>query len=90
MTKAELISAVQKANKDVSKRAVEDIIDTTFSTLGRAIKKEARFAYPSFGVFTVRNRKARQGRNPKTGETITIKPSRTIGFRPAPTLKKSL
>ncbi len=90
MTKAELISAVQKANKDVSKRAVEDIIDMTFSTLGRAIKKEARFAYPGFGVFTVRNRKGRQGRNPKTGEIITIKPSRTIGFRPAPTLKKSL
>ncbi len=90
MTKAELISAVQKANKDVSKRAVEDIIDMTFSTLGRAIKKDARFAYPGFGVFTVRNRKGRQGRNPKTGEIITIKPSRTIGFRPAPTLKKSL
>lgn len=90
MTKAELISAVQKANKDVSKRAVEDIMDMTFSTLGRAIKKEARFAYPGFGVFTVRNRKGRQGRNPKTGEIITIKPSRTIGFRPAPALKKSL
>jgi DNA-binding protein HU-beta len=90
MTKSELISAVQKANKDVSKRAVEDILDTTFSTLGRTIKKEARFAYPGFGVFTVRNRKGRQGRNPKTGEIITIKPSRTIGFRPAPVLKRSL
>jgi DNA-binding protein HU-beta len=90
MTKVELISAVQKSNKDVSKRAVEDIIDTTFSTLGRAIKKDTRFAYPGFGVFTVRNRKARQGRNPKTGETINIKPSKTVGFRPAPVLKKSL
>ena len=90
MTKAELISAVQKANKDVSKRAVEDVLDTTFSTLGRAIKKDTRFAYPGFGVFTIRNRKGRQGRNPKTGAIITIKPSRTVGFRPAPALKKSL
>jgi DNA-binding protein HU-beta len=90
MTKAELISAVQKSNRDVSKRAVEDILDTTFSALGKAIKKDTRFAYPGFGVFTVRNRKGRQGRNPKTGAIITIKPSRTIGFRPAPTLKRSL
>jgi DNA-binding protein HU-beta len=90
MTKAELISAVQKGNKDVSKRAVEDIIDLTFSTLGKAIKKETRFAYPGFGVFTLRSRKARQGRNPRTGEIINIKPSRTVGFRPAPALKKNL
>jgi DNA-binding protein HU-beta len=90
MTKADLISAVQKANKILSKRAVEDVVDTTFSTLTKAIKKESRFAYPGFGVFTVRNRKARQGRNPKTGEIISIKPSKTVGFRPAPVLKKSL
>ena len=90
MTKVDLISAVQKANKNLSKRAVEEVMDTTFNTLSKAIKKESRFAYPGFGVFTVRHRKARQGRNPKTGEPITIKPSKTVGFRPAPALKKSL
>ncbi|MBT5633626.1 MAG: HU family DNA-binding protein, partial [Nitrospina sp.] len=56
----------------------------------KAIKKEKRFAYPSFGTFTVRSRKARKGRNPRTGEEIKIKASKTVGFKPAPTLKNSL
>ena len=90
MTKAKLIEAVQKANNDLSKRAIEDVVDTVFSTLGKSIKKEGRFAYPGFGVFTVRNRKARKGRNPQTGAIISIKPSKTVGFRPAPALKESL
>jgi DNA-binding protein HU-beta len=90
MTKIDLISTVQKSNKGLSKRAIEDVVDTAISTLAKAIKREGRFAYPGFGVFTVRTRKARQGRRPKTGEVITIKPSKTVGFRPAPALKKSL
>ncbi len=90
MTKSDLVSVVQKGNKTFSKRAIGNVMDTTFSTLTKAIKKEGRLAYPGFGVFTVRNRKARQGRNPRTGAIITIKPSKTVGFRPAPSFKKSL
>jgi DNA-binding protein HU-beta len=92
MTKDELISTVIKTCKkdDLSKRLVGDIIDSTFSTIGKSIKKDKRFAYPSFGTFTVRNRKARKGRNPQTGATIKIKASKTVGFKPSPTLKKSL
>jgi len=90
MTKADLIEAVQRANKNLSKRAVEEVVGTTFSTLAKAIRKGGRLAYPGFGIFTVRNRKARKGRNPKTGEIISIKPSKTVGFRPAMAFKKSL
>jgi DNA-binding protein HU-beta len=92
MTKDELISAVIKSCKDddLSKRLVGDIIDSTFSAIGKSIKKDKRFAYPSFGTFTVRNRKARKGRNPQTGEEIKIKASKSVGFKPSPTLKKSL
>ncbi len=92
MTKDELISTVIKACKkdDLSKRLVGDIIDSTFSAIGKAVKKDKRFAYPSFGTLTVRNRKARTGRNPQTGEAIKIKASKTVGFKPSPTLKNSL
>ena len=92
MTKDELISAVIQACKkdDLSKRLVGDIIDSTFLTIGKSVKKDKRFAYPGFGTFTVRNRKARTGRNPQTGATIKIKASKTVGFKPSPTLKKSL
>ena len=90
MTKAKLIEAVQKANKDLNKTAIEGAVDSAFSIISNVIKKEGRFFYPGFGVFSVRNRKARNGRNPRTGEIIAIKPSKTVGFRPAPTLKRGL
>lgn len=90
MTKTDLIEAVRKANKSLSKRAVEEVLDDTFTTVARTIKKEGRFAYPGFGVFSIRSRKSRKGRNPKTGAIITIGASKTIGFRPASSLKRGL
>ena len=92
MTKDELIISVIKSCKgdELSKRLVSDIVDATFENIGKSIKKDKRFSYPSFGTFTVRNRKARMGRNPQTGAEIKIKASKTVGFKPAPTLKGSL
>ena len=92
MTKDQLITGVIKEckNDDVSKRLAGDILDAAFDLIGKAVKKEKRFAYPGFGTFTVRARKARKGRNPQTGEEIKIKASKTVGFKPAPALKNSL
>ena len=92
MTKDDLVVAVVKNCKgdDLSKRLVSDVIDATFESIGKSIKKEKRFSYPVFGTFTVRKRKERKGRNPQTGEEIKIKASKTVGFKPAPTLKSSL
>jgi len=89
MTKTDLINAVAKGAK-LSKRAAGDAVDATFETLARAIKKDKRFQAACFGTFTVRSRKARKGRNPQTGAEITIKASKTVGFKPAPGLKKGL
>ena len=71
-----------------SKRAAENAVNTTFESLARAIKKTKRVQVPRFGTFSVRLRKARNGRNPQTGAAIKIKASRTVGFKPAPNLKK--
>jgi DNA-binding protein HU-beta len=89
MTKGELINAVAKAAR-LSKRTAGDAIDSTFAILGKSIKKEKRYQVPGFGTFTVRSRKARIGRNPQTGAVLKIKASRTVGFKPAPTLRKGL
>jgi DNA-binding protein HU-beta len=89
MTKGELVDAVAKMAK-VSKRAAGDAVDATFETMSKAIKRSKRFQVPGFGTFTVRSRKARKGRNPQTGAVINIKASRTVGFKPAPDLKKGL
>jgi DNA-binding protein HU-beta len=93
MTKAELIDKVaQQISKsaDVSKKATGEIIDIAVAEVAKAIKKEKRFSYPGFGTFNVKTRKARKGRNPQTGEVISIKASKTVSFKPAPELKKKL
>ena len=89
MTKTDLIKAVAKGAR-LTKKAAGAAVDAAFEGLARAIKKEKRFQVPGFGTFTVRSRKARKGRNPQTGVEIIIKASRTVGFKPAPGLKKGL
>jgi DNA-binding protein HU-beta len=89
MTKGELIEAVARSAK-INKRVAGDAVDATFESISRAIKKNKRFQVPGFGTFSVRSRKARKGRNPQSGAVITIKASRTVGFKPAPDLKKGL
>ena len=56
MTKDELINAVVKNCKsdNLTKRLAGDVVDAAFESISKAIKKEKRFAYPSFGTFTVR------------------------------------
>ena len=91
MTKSELIDAVHSnSESELSKKLVGELIDSTFGNVSKAVRKNRRFSYPDFGTFTVKKRKARMGRNPQTGEKIKIKASKTVGFKPAPSLKSSL
>lgn len=91
MTKAELVEKMYKKwDGELTKKLVGEMIDGVFENVALAVKKEHRFSYPGFGTFLLRNRKARKGRNPQTGEVIRIKASKTVGFRPAQALKKIL
>ena len=87
MTKAELIEIVAKAARQPKKR-VGDTLDIAFEQIARAIRRDKRFWVPGFGTFTVRRRRARAGYNPRTNSPMTIPAARTVGFRPAPELKK--
>ncbi|MDH3442354.1 MAG: HU family DNA-binding protein [Deltaproteobacteria bacterium] len=89
MTKNELVDAVAKAAA-ISKNSANSAVDAAFESIARAIRKEKRFQVPSFGTFTVRSRKAHKGRDPQTGSIISIKASKTVGFKPAPSLKRGL
>jgi DNA-binding protein HU-beta len=88
MTKADLIQTV--AAQGMTKKAAGEMVDALFATIGKTIKKEGRFLYPGFGTWTIRQRKARKGRNPQTGAEIKIKASKTVGFKPAKELKSGL
>jgi DNA-binding protein HU-beta len=90
MTKADLIDKVQAEHGDLSKRQLAAVVDAIFDHLAKGIRKDKRFLMPGFGTFTVKKRAGRVGRNPQTGAEIKIAPSKTVGFKPAPELKKAL
>lgn len=91
MRKAELVDKIHATHSgQVSKKLAADLVDAVFTHVAAAIKKEKRFSYPGFGTFVVRQRKARTGRNPQTGESIKIKASKAVGFRAARSFKVKL
>jgi DNA-binding protein HU-beta len=89
MTKAELIETVARQTH-LEKKTAARAIELTFDNIARAIRKDKRFWVPGFGTFSVRRRRARSGYNPNTRSPMTIPAARTIGFRPAPKLRKGL
>jgi len=91
MTKAEWIEKIVGGAKvECSKANIQKVVDEAFCQVKKAVKKDKRFIVPGFGTFSVRNRKSRKGRNPQTGAEITIKASKTVGFKPAKEFKGSL
>lgn len=91
MKKGEFVKAVVAGSETkLSGRDVEKVVEAAFREMGRAVSAEGRFAWPGFGTFTVRERSARQGRNPRTGEDMKVAASRTVGFKAAPSLKGGL
>jgi DNA-binding protein HU-beta len=94
MTKAELIDAVNQSAAEegieLTKKDTRALVDIVFETVGGSIEDEKRFSYPNFGTFNVKHRKAREGRNPRTGDPIQIPASNTVGFKPSPALKDQI
>ena len=89
MNKAELIDAVADA-ADLSKASAARAVDAMTDAITSALKKEQQVTLVGFGTFTVRSRAARSGRNPRTGETISIKASKVPGFKPGKALKDAV
>ena len=89
MTKAELIEALSNKlplNKADAERAINIVLDDVIA----ALRQGERVNISGFGTFSVSERQARTGRNPKTGESIEIAASRSAKFKPGKQLKDSL
>lgn len=92
MKKGELLKEVSKkiADQKLTNAQLNATVKAVFDTLGEAICSTGRVAFPDFGTFTVKERAARDGRNPRTKETIKIPASKGIGFKVSPKLKAML
>jgi DNA-binding protein HU-beta len=88
MNKMELIESVAKKTQ-LTKKDAAAAVDATLETIKKGTKKGG-VSIAGFGSFTVSNRKARMGRNPKTGEAIKIKASKSVRFRPGKAYKETL
>lgn len=89
MNKAQLIEAISNESglsKVESKRALESVL----TIIHKRLKKKEEVRLVGFGTFSVKDRKARKGINPRTGEPIKIKARRVPHFSPGAELKKGL
>jgi len=89
VTKTELVDKVAKST-NATKTEVAETLEAIIETIKQAIKEENKVTLIGFGTFSVTDRKARKGRNPKTGEPIDIPASRVPKFSPSETFKKEL
>ena len=89
MTKSELINRIsQKAR--IKKAAAGRALETTVNSITEALQKGQKFTLSGLGTFTVSQRKARKGRNPRTGQEITIPARKGVRFKPSTRLKKRI
>ena len=93
MNKSELVQSLASKTdmtKADAQRAVDALFNTKDGIMTRALKKGDRIQITGFGTFETRQRKARTGRNPRTGKEIKIGPTTTPSFRPGKALKDAV
>jgi len=79
MTKSELIARLAELNPSLYHRDLEQLVNTVFDTITEALENGDRVELRGFGAFSLRERKARVGRNPRTGESVQVD-AKTIPF----------
>ena len=89
MNKSDLIDQIATST-DISKAAAGRALDATIDSITDALKDGEQVVLVGFGTFHVKDRAARTGRNPRTGETIQIKASKSPGFKAGKVLKDAV
>ncbi len=81
MTKSELILRLAELNPNLYHRDIERIVNCFFDTITDALAEGKRVELRGFGAFSVRHRDARQGRNPRTGESVDVSEKKVPFFK---------
>jgi len=87
MNRADLAEVVAKSLGNCSKAAADRAIGAVLAGIQRGLRREQKVTLVGFGTFTVKKRRAREGRNPRNGAVIRIPAGKTVGFRPGLDLK---
>ncbi|MCK2017788.1 HU family DNA-binding protein [Peribacillus frigoritolerans] len=89
MNKTELVSSVA-AQAELTKDEAKKVVDALFETITATLAKDEKIQLVGFGTFEVRERAARTGRNPQTGEEIQIAASKVPAFKAGKELKEAV
>lgn len=89
MNKSELVEAVAQ-NADLPKASAARAVDAMVDAVTRALKENDSVSLVGFGTFSVRERAARSGRNPRTGDTISIPATKVPSFKAGKALKDAV
>ncbi len=90
MTKADIIDKVYEQVGGFSKKEAAEIVEAVFDTIKETLERGEKIKISGFGNFLVRQKRSRVGRNPQTGEEITISSRRVLTFKPSQVLKSAL
>jgi len=89
MNKCELIETVA-SNAQITKKEADAVVNATLDAIIDGLAKEGKVIIPGFGSFEVRNKTAREGRNPRTGEKVKIAAKRAPAFKPGKAMKDAV
>ncbi len=90
MIRSELLSELAEANPDLRVEEVEQVIDIFFDEITERLAEGGRVELRGFGAFSTRERQARQGRNPRTGEQVEVPAKRVPYFKPGKEMRERL
>ncbi len=89
MVKVDIVDKISEKAGLTNKEAAK-IVESVFDIIKETLRHEDKILISGFGNFVARNKRARRGRNPKTGVNIEITPRRILRFKPSEELKDSL
>jgi integration host factor subunit beta len=90
MIRSELLQALSRENPELRAEEIERVVDIFFDEISEKLAKGGRVELRGFGAFSTRERDARQGRNPRTGETVSVPGKKVPYFKPGKEIRQRL
>ena len=90
MIRSELLTQLAKDNPGLRTEDVEQVVSIFFDEISQRLAEGGRVELRGFGAFSTREREARQGRNPRTGEAVKVEAKRVPYFRPGKEMRRKL
>lgn len=90
MIRSELLQALHKDNPELRAEEIEQVVDIFFDEIGQRLAEGGRVELRGFGAFSTRDREARTGRNPRTGEAVEVAAKRVPYFKAGKEIRKRL